>query len=84
MKNDVKYKLISDHHRSGHKCLDYSPGRKILYSKATKLYSKFILIHYKNIDDTYCNSNAVHLQNRGQWEITSKTIPHESLCGDYM
>ena len=86
IKSDVKYKLISDHHQSGHKhkCLDYSPGRKILYSKPTKLYSKFILIHDKNIDDTYCNSNAVQLQNRRQWEITSKTIPHESLCWDYV
>ena len=66
IKSDVKYKLISDHHQSGRKCLDYSPGQKILYSKPTKLYSKFILIHYKNIDDIYCKSNAAQLQNRGQ------------------
>ena len=84
IKSDVKYKLISDHHQCGRKCLDYSPGHKILYSKPTKLYSKFILIHYKNIDDNYCKSNAAQLQNRGQWEITSRTIPHESLCWDYV
>ena len=58
--------LISGHHQFGCKSLS-SPGPKTPSNKSTKVYSKLISNHYKNIDDTSSISKPMQLQVQGQW-----------------